>query len=482
MNLLKKYKPIVSIVIIFAILYSMISLVNHFNFRTYALDLGAYTNALYDYTHIQWNDSTVFKEVGENLLADHFDLYLIIFSPLSYIFGTYTLLIVQIISLLLGGIGIYKYFILSGKSSFIATSASLYFFSFFGVIAALSIDYHSNVVAAAMIPWFFYLVKKELIWKSSILLILILVSKENVSLWLIFVCLGLAIEFRKNYKLRNYLILSSILCAVYFLTITKMVMPFFSNTGSYPHFHYSVLGSTFSEAFIHLISHPIELLKVLFINHTNHPNGEFVKVELHILLLVSGLPFILKKPQYLFMLAPIYFQKLFHDNPSMWGVGGQYSIEFAPILAVGIFMVISEIKRKKLLIYTSIVVVLFTLAATFRTMDNTQIYTNKETIRFYKSKHYKRDFDVNEIKKQLSKIPQEAIVSVQSPFLPHLSLRETIYQFPMIKDAEYVILMESEKSYPITKEELSTIATELKTSKNWKTIYHQDLLILKKIE
>ncbi len=84
----------------FGIIYSLISLVNHYCFRTYALDLGAYTNALYDYIHLQWNDSSVFKEVPENLLSDHFDLYLILFSPFIYLFKTYTLLIIQIISVL----------------------------------------------------------------------------------------------------------------------------------------------------------------------------------------------------------------------------------------------------------------------------------------------------------------------------------------------------------------------------------------------
>ena len=74
-------KRLFLVVVVFGILYCMISLVNHYNFRTYALDLGAYTNALYDYVHFRWNDSTVFKEVGENLLSDHFDLYLIIWSP-----------------------------------------------------------------------------------------------------------------------------------------------------------------------------------------------------------------------------------------------------------------------------------------------------------------------------------------------------------------------------------------------------------------
>ena len=124
-------------IIIFGLLYSLISLVNHYNFRTYALDLGAYTNAMYDYIHFQWNDSTVFNEIKENLLADHFDLYLIIFSPLSLIFKTYTLLIVQIFMILFGGIGVYRYFSISKSKYNVALLATIYFYMFFGVFSAV---------------------------------------------------------------------------------------------------------------------------------------------------------------------------------------------------------------------------------------------------------------------------------------------------------------------------------------------------------
>lgn len=143
--------------VVFGIIYSLISIVNHYNFRTNALDLGVYTNALYDYIHFQINDSTIFKETTENLLSDHFNLHLILFSPLSLIFKTYTLLLIQIFFILLGGLGIYKYFVLT-KNTKLALTAALYFYIFFGVFSALSFDYHNIVIAASLVPW----------WKSVV--------------------------------------------------------------------------------------------------------------------------------------------------------------------------------------------------------------------------------------------------------------------------------------------------------------------------
>ena len=156
-----------SLLILFALIYSLISLVNHYLFRTYALDLGLYTQALYDYRVGEFNDSLCFKEEAENLLADHFDLYLPLFSPLSWLFGSYTLLLVQISALLLGGLGVYRFFESQSKS--IAFWAMFWYLSFYGVFAAVSFDYHSNVVASCVVPWIFLAFQKNKVWKAFLL-------------------------------------------------------------------------------------------------------------------------------------------------------------------------------------------------------------------------------------------------------------------------------------------------------------------------
>ena len=124
----KKDRGFLIVALIFCIIYCLISLVNHYNFRTYALDLGVYTNALYDYIHLQWNDSTSFLAEAENLLADHFDIYLIIFSPLSLVFGSYTLLVVQIFSVIVGGYGVFRYFRDWKETRGLELPASIFFF------------------------------------------------------------------------------------------------------------------------------------------------------------------------------------------------------------------------------------------------------------------------------------------------------------------------------------------------------------------
>ena len=113
------------------VLYALISLVNHYLFKTYALDLGLYTHAMYDYAHFRVDDCSMFKAVPQSILSDHFDLYLVILSPLIYVFGSYTLLIVQIAAVLLGGWGVYKLIGLYTEDGWMPVLATtVFFFSF----------------------------------------------------------------------------------------------------------------------------------------------------------------------------------------------------------------------------------------------------------------------------------------------------------------------------------------------------------------
>ena len=62
MTLSKRQKNITlaSVFTFAGVLYALISLVNHYLFKTYALDLGLYTHAMYDYTHFRVDDCSIF--------------------------------------------------------------------------------------------------------------------------------------------------------------------------------------------------------------------------------------------------------------------------------------------------------------------------------------------------------------------------------------------------------------------------------------
>lgn len=482
---------------IFGVIYALISLANHYYFRTYAFDLGLYTNALYKYAHFQLADSLMIKESYEYMLGGHFDLYLLIFSPLVYIFGTYTLLIIQIAAILAGGFGVYRYFRLSANptketqnivetqniASLLPFCAMIFYFSFYGIFSALSFDYHSNVVAASLVPWLFYFIKKRKYRVSLLFLGLILISQENISLWVVFICLGLLIEYRKDRKALIYLSILTGISIIYFISVINIIIPAFSHNKEYSGFTYSILGETPGEAIKGLFMHPIDNIKALFTNHTHHPGADYIKLEMWVLVFISGLYLLFLRPSFLVMLIPVFFQKLFHNNDLVWGIDGQYSIEFAPILAIGAFSVISDIKNQKTARVIALVALAGVMLSAFRVMDNTLMHTNKSRIRFYAANHYKRNYDVKSVHHQLRLIPGDAAVSALTPFVPHLSLRNKIYQFPIISDAEYIVYSEKEGKYPLDDEKFAQKIYRILASGEWEIFYEDDgFVMLKKTD
>ena len=191
------------IIAVFALIYSSISLVNHYLFRTYALDLGLYNNAIYYYSKLKFVNNGILDLEYSNLLSAHFELYPFFISPLRWIFGSYTLLIFQIASILFGGYGAYKYIFFKSGSKKLSIIAMIHFFSIWGIFSALGFDYHNNVIAAMLVPWFFLAFDKRNFRTSGFIFILILFGKENMALWGSFIALGLMLlNLKDKIKLR----------------------------------------------------------------------------------------------------------------------------------------------------------------------------------------------------------------------------------------------------------------------------------------
>lgn len=468
-----------TVLAIFATIYCLISLVNHYYFRTYTLDLGFFSNALYDYRNLRWNYSLTISEQPSNMLGGHFEPMLILLAPFSFLFGSYTLLIIQIAFVLWGGVSVYAYFKESNR--FVAIMAMIFFLGYFSVLAALAFDFHTNVIAASCFPFLLLSLKRNRIYSFIAVYVFMLLCKENISLWLIFICLALAFEQRKNPIWRKRLLVLSGVAVCYFAVVIYGVIPAFSDK-PYTGFLYEALGSTPGEAIVFMVSHPLQVLKLLFTNTFGDPYFDGYKQEFHRLVLFTGLPFLLFRPAYFFMLVPLYFQKMLHNQPALWGIGFHYGIEFAPVMAIGVFEVISRFKKQGLQLAVSAVMTITGLYITYQTTVSSVSYTDKQKIRFYEKWHYEKDYDVKGVHKLLDEIPQDAIIAAQSPYLPHLAYRDRIYQFPMVNDAEYIIYSYKESSYPLTDSVFCATTVNFAQGPDWGIWReYQDFYVLKRV-
>ena len=451
------------------VLYALISLVNHYLFKTYALDLGLYTHALYDYAHFSAADCSMFKVVEQNLLSDHFDLYLIILSPLVYLFGSYTLLFVQIAAVLLGGWGIYKLIGLYTDDDWLPILAVSTFFISFGVIHPFAFDYHSNVLTAMMLPWLLYYFKRRKFGVASLFVVLFVIGKENMSLWLFFVVIALMWDYRKDGKALLYLAGYAIFSGLYFVIINMVVMPRLGGTGG-GFTRYAYLGSDYGEVAKRLVAHPMETLRILFTNTSTLPRFDGVKAEFYLCALASGLILTILKPNYLLMLVPLVGQKMLASDGAFWGVSLHYSVEFMPVIIIASYLVILKLKAKKWQLVLSSFLLISTMLTTFYTVGEPKSIVWIDHVCVYQGRHYEqRKFDAQYARQLIEQIPDEASVSAASMFVPHLALREEIYDLDNRPNphADYVLITQPyfdkivywKRVFP-DRDEYETIATD----------------------
>lgn len=439
-----------SVLIVAGVLYAIISLVNHYLFKTYALDLGIYTHALYDYAHFRAADCGMFKDTSLNLLSDHFDLYLPLLSPLVYVFGSYTLLIVQIVATLLGGWGVYKLIRLYTDDHKMPLLATVVFFFSFGIIHAIAFDYHSNVLAAMLLPWLLFFLKQRRFVLSSLFVVLFVIGKENMSLWLFFITLGLMWDYRKDRKALWHLLAYAAFALAYFFIVNMLVMPALGGSGG-GFARYAHLGDNYAEIAKNLLKNPAEVVRLLFVNTSTNTNYDGVKAEFYYCALASGMLLTLLKPNYLLMLVPLIAQKMLSIDPNFWGVSFQYSVEFIPVLVVSSFLVIIRLKNGKWRLTLSIALLLSTLLTTFYTIGVPKSTIMVDQLCVYQGRHYEqKEFDVRYARELMAMIPDDASVSAASMFVPHLALREGIQNYANANgtvDTEYILITEHYVNY-----------------------------------
>lgn len=468
---------------IFGGAYALLALVNHYLFRTYAFDLGIFNQAAWDYAHLRVEASSVIRY--NNLLGDHFTLLQLLWGPLFWVFGSYTLLLVQIGVLLGGGYGAYRLHLLrtQGTQPGAALGLLVLFLSTWGIYSALAFDYHDNVVATMLLPWLLYWFEADRRGRATAVVVLMATSKENMALWLVFVALGLVLLHWREPARRRWALAVAAGAGVYFVVVAGVVIPALSGGLAYRYQHvYTALGSTLGQILHTLLTRPAYVLGLLFTNHLASPDGNYVKLELHTMVLLSGGAALLRRPAYLLMLAPIYGQKLLADNVMYWGINYQYSIEFVPVLQAALSQWLAPVAPRRAAWLAAGAAVLG-LAATVVSMQvRVSPYYDKSAAQLFRSRHYHRDFDAGAVHRGLAVIPAAARVSATSPLVPHLAARPFIYQFPYVADADYIAALRQAGTYPLTEPALNAQLAEYRTSGRWRVVLEQGpLLVLQRI-
>ncbi|PJB05638.1 hypothetical protein CO123_03685 [bacterium (Candidatus Howlettbacteria) CG_4_9_14_3_um_filter_37_10] len=322
-----------SIYFAFFILFCVLSIIPHYNLHSNAADLGIFNQAIYNYSHFRLGPSTL--RGYPSLLGDHFEILLIPVSALYYLFGTYTLLIVQLVAAIVGSFGVYLFIWRKTNDEILSVLASVFTLTFFGTWQALAFDYHLDAIAFAILPYLLLFLEKEKEKLYYIFLGAFLLAKESMAFVGIFLGLSILIFDKKK---RKQGLITAVASFAYLLVVTKYLIPYFAGGTEYGYWYYLQLGADLPSAIVNLFKYPAIFIKLTF----NEP----AKIDLLKAILLSGGFLLIFNFRYLIIFLPFVLLKVYSIAPRMWGVQFQYMLVAGIILSIGIFLSLDYIKNK----------------------------------------------------------------------------------------------------------------------------------------
>lgn len=168
------------LVVIYILVYSTASIVQHEAFRTNVWDLGLYEQVLWNLAHGYGFQSSV---TGFNFLGDHLAFSLVLLAPLYRLAPhPWTLLIVQSAIIGVGGIAAYRFAERHLPNPYLAVCAAAVYLTLPILGYANLFDFHVEPLAATALMFALNMMEEER-WRWMVVLLAIaLLTKEEISL------------------------------------------------------------------------------------------------------------------------------------------------------------------------------------------------------------------------------------------------------------------------------------------------------------
>ena len=479
------------ILLFFLLLFLLMNFCDHYFFRTIAYDYGAYNFAFHDYAHFRNSLSPLYGPHNFKFIQDHVSFTLVLFVPLYWMFawltGTYTLLFIQTFLIILGGWAVYRLLEFKTSDKLIAICGLLYYFLLYGRWSSIVMDCNLAIMASSVVPVFIYFTERKKWHFAVAALLFILLTREDMALWMVFIGMFLLVLHRGDRMYRNFSLLVIALSLAYFVFVFSLFIPLIETAEKkYTLFNYSALGKGPMEALGFIILHPVKTFLLFFQNNSDDPNFNNAKLEFYAVYLLSGGLILFFRPIYLLLFIPILAKKMLNDSPVRWGIELYYSIEFVSIMPIAVYLVLSSLRDRLLQKVLAVLVCTVTLAVTiyeFNTRHHIIQWWDNSKYAFYAPGMYKADFNAPLIHHYLGKIPVHAKVSASCKLLPHLAFRKNIYYFPRVNDAEFIAVFRKEDSYPLSQADFDREVEKYTASREWKILADEfPLLILERVK
>ncbi|MBI5467353.1 MAG: DUF2079 domain-containing protein [Candidatus Kerfeldbacteria bacterium] len=458
---------VIVISLIIAVGYAALSLWLHQHFETHGHDLGIFDQAVWKLSHFTAPITTIRRGPIMNLFGDHFDPILSLLVPFVWLFRSPAVLLIAQATLFAAVIPL---LFRLGLAYRLPAWPTLIFATAFGLNPgfwlAVNFDFHElafapvliigAVLAAAEHRWRWF-------WAMIVLLIL---TKESLTLYaaLIGLMIGLPALIRRTLDRRTLLHAGACIVTgiVAFFLITRLVIPSLSGSQGFLYWNqYAAYGQSPLQLAAHMVTQPGHVFGGLIDQPEKRQTISWMFAS------AAFLPIVNWTAWPLFLLA--FGERFWSSSYNLWPLQFHYQILLAAILALstfGVARVLNRWVRFRGLVTAAAVLVFI---GTWWVLIQVHPWQRLTAI----------DIQARPIdawQQALRRIPPRDPAAAQDAFVPHLSQRDRIYQFPVINDARWIILDPRAPSWPLTAIEVQQAQRELRADPRWALIEDRDAL------
>jgi uncharacterized membrane protein len=441
--------------VMFAAVFSWLSVARHAAFQSHAFDLGNMDQAVWSTLHghfLRFTDMDIGHAVLTSRLAIHVEPLLVVFAPLYLIHsGPETLLVAQSLIVATGAIPAYLMARAALCRVWLSLSFPLAYLLHPSLQNVLLDDFHAVALSAAFLLWAMYFYYRSRMVPFAIFAVLSMATKEEVGL--VVACLGVwALVGRRP--------LTGMLCLIggigWFLVSLAVIIPHFNPSGHSPYLaRYAYLGHGLTGIARGAVRHPGLVLRTLL----SEPRLQYPLDLIHPL----GFTSLLALPV-LALALPVLLINMLSGDATMYSGFYQYSAETVPIVIVAAILGIAWIERRRVGSHTRaapwLTPTLCGLVVLASLVDS-RVYGFTPLADGYLVPTTGAHQTLEE--HTLSLIPPRAVVAAADEIEPHLADRRWIYVLPTTHPrngprAGYLVLDASVPSLPITPRQLHAVA------------------------
>ncbi len=407
----------------YALAFSFSTVTRHFNLQTHALDLGYYVQVV-------WSMATgrgprvSLPEM--HAWGDHLSPILWALVPAFWIVpGPVTLLVAQSMALALGAPAVYLLARRRLGDERLATLFALLYLVNPSLQGMNVRDFHAAALAVPLLLWAFVAAEagRALLFMGA--LILILATREDAALAVIGVGLWLALG-RRQWWAGAATALGAF--AVLWIEL-RWIIPAYRGE-PYSHLgRYAAFGGSLTEIIAGVMLHPLRTLGRLGIGDR----------AVYLLAMLAPLGFLsLLGPAQLAGALPALSQNLLNRDPVLFHHRTPYQSFVLPFLVLAAIAGAARLRARRPRLFQKgalVLAVVASLVLSSRMMNQFAVY------------RWWPDLSDRAAHRVLARVPAEAAVSAQDPYVPHLSMRPRVFVFPNgIDRCDHVLL--DTGSYP----------------------------------